>query len=164
MASTPPPAGRRGYDEEIVARAEHQDVVTPSGEVVGQDMVVAETVDNVGARRSTANWLGGVVYFIFAVIEILIALRVLLKLIGANPESGFSRFIYGVTGPFVAPFRNIINDPATGSGNVFEISSILAIIVYLLLSWIIAKLLQLLVDRPVSGVSATRSIGRRNQL
>ncbi len=163
MASNSPPPGRRVYDEEIVTRAEHQDIVTPAGEVVGQDMVVAETVDNVGARRSTADWLSGLVYFIFAVIEILIALRVLLKLVAANPESGFSRFIYAVTGPFVAPFRNIINDPATGGGNVFELSSILAIVVYLLLSWIIAKLLQLLIDRPASGVSATRTVGRRNQ-
>lgn len=161
MASNPPP-GDRGYDQEVVARSQRQDVVTPSGEVVGQDVVVSESVDNVEARRSSANWISGLVYFVFGVIEILIALRVLLKLIAANPDSGFTRFIYNVTGPFVAPFAGIVGEPATGGGSVFEISSVLAIVVYLLLSWGIVKLLQLLIDRPASGTSATRSVGRRN--
>ena len=163
MASNPPPSGDRGYDQEVVTRAQRQDVMTPTGDVVGQDVAVSEVVDNVESRRSSANWISGLVYFIFGVIEILIALRVLLKLLAANPDIGFTRFIYGVTGPFVAPFAGIIGEPAASNGTVFEMSSVLAIIVYLLLSWGIVKLLQLLIDRPSSGVSATRSVGRRNR-
>lgn len=164
MASRVPPPGDPAYDQEVVARAERQEVVTPSGEVVGQDVAVAELVDNVEARRSNANWIAGLVYFLFGVIEIAIALRVLLKLIAANADAGFARFIYGVTGPFVAPFQNIVGTPAADNGATFEVSSVLAIIVYLILSWIIVRLLQLLIDRPASGVSASRSVGRRTGL
>ena len=164
MANQPPSSRDRDYDQEIVTRAQRQDVVTPSGRVVGQDVAVSELVDNVEARRSRANWISGLIYFLFGVVEILIALRVLLKLLAANPDSGFSRFIYGVTAPFVAPFAGIVGEPAAGNGSVFELSSVLAIIVYLIFSWIIVRLLQLLLDRPSSGVTATRSIGQRNDL
>ena len=161
MASTPP-AGDSGYDQEVVTRAQRQHVVTPSGDIAGQDVAVTESVDNVEARRSTATWLTGLVYFLFGLVEIAIALRILLKLLAANPNSGFSQFIYGVTGPFVAPFAGIIGEPAASNGSVFELSSVLALIVYLLLSWIVARLLQLLIDRPSTGASASRSVGRRN--
>jgi YggT family protein len=163
MASNPP-AGDPGYDQEVVARAQRQQIVTPSGEVAGQDVAVTETVDNVEARRSTANWITGLIYFLFGLIEIAIALRILLKLLAADPNAGFSRFIYGVTGPFVAPFAGIIGEPAASNGSVFELSSVLALIIYLLLSWIVAKLVQLLIDRPASGVSASRSVGRNTTL
>ena len=159
MASPPP--GDPAYDQEVVSRAQRQNVVTPSGDVVGQDVAVSETVDNVEARRSTAYWVSGVVYFLFGLIEIVIALRVLLKLLAANPNAGFTQFIYNLSAPFVAPFEGIVGTPAASNGAVFEFSSILAIIVYLLLSWIIVKLLQLLIDRPVTGVSASRAVGRR---
>ena len=163
MASHPP-AGDSGYDQEVVARAQRQHVVTPSGDIAGQDVAVMETVDNVEARRSTANWITGLIYFLFGLIEIAIALRILLKLLAANPNAGFSQFIYNVTGPFVAPFAGIIGEPAASNGSVFELSSVLALIVYLLLSWIVAKLVQLLIDRPASGVSASRAVGRRTGL
>ena len=158
------PAGDSGYDQEVVARAQRQHVVTPSDEIAGQDVAVMETVDNVEARRSTANWITGLIYFLFGLIEIAIALRILLKLLAADPNAGFSRFIYGVTGPFVAPFAGIVGEPAASNGSVFELSSVLALIIYLLLSWIVAKLVQLLIDRPASGVSASRAVGRRTGL
>ena len=163
MASNPP-AGDSSYDQEVVTRAQRQQVVTPGGDVAGQDVAVMETVDNVEARRSTANWITGLIYFLFGLIEIAIALRILLKLLAANPNAGFSQFIYGVTGPFVAPFAGIVGEPAASNGSVFELSSVLALIIYLLLSWIVAKLVQLLLDRPATGVSASRSVGRNTSL
>lgn len=162
MVGRPPSPNDRNYDQEVVMRAERQDVVTPAGQVVEQDVTVSELVDNVEARRSSANWLAGLIYTLFGIVEILIALRVLLSLIAADRAAGFSRFIYGVTGPFVAPFNGIVGEPAASNGSVFEVPSVLAIIVYLILSWIIVRILQLVIDRPSSGVSATRTAGRRN--
>src|SRR5690242_16518250 len=104
MSGAGPGPGDPGYDQEVVARNERRNVMTPDGEVVGQEVVSSEMVDNVEARRSSANWIAGLVYFIFGVIEILIALRILLKLLAANPNAGFAQFIYSVTRPLVAPF------------------------------------------------------------
>src|SRR5918997_5166408 len=61
MASQPP-AGDSGYDQEVVARAQRQHVVTPSGEIAGQDVTVMETVDNIEARRPHPNWITRLIY------------------------------------------------------------------------------------------------------
>src|SRR4051794_16116088 len=106
--------GRRpggDYDQETVLREERQEAVTPAGRVVGQDVAVAEQVDRAEARTSGADWISSLVYFIAGVIGFLLALRILLKLIAANPESGFTRFIYGLSGPLVAPFAGIVGTP-----------------------------------------------------
>jgi uncharacterized protein YggT (Ycf19 family) len=154
------PAGR-DVDQELVVKNERQDVVTDSGAVVGQDIGTAATVDYVEARRSTADWINGLISLVIGLIAILIAIRVVLKLLAANTASGFTHFIYGVTGSFVAPFQGIFGTPSTDNGAVFEISSILAIAIYLLVGWLLMRLVQLMIDRPTTGVSVTRNVDQR---
>lgn len=155
------PVSDRDADQELIVRSERQDVVTSDGSVVGQDIGTAATIDRVEARRSTADWIGGLISLVVGIITILIALRVVLKLLAANTESGFTQFIYGVTGPLVRPFMNILGTPGANNGAVFEISSILAIAIYLLVGWLLTKLVQLVFDRPASGVSVTRNVDQR---
>lgn len=111
--------------------------------------VAVEDTDPLSARRSNAAWTARLVCFCFAVIEIALGLRILLKLIAANPDSGFTRLIYGVTAPFVAPFSNIVTMPTARNGATLDLSSLLAILVYLLLSWLCVRLFLLLIERPV---------------
>lgn len=99
-------------------------------------------------RLSNARWSARVIYFTFGVVEIVIAIRVLLKLIAANEASGLARFIYGFTAPLLAPFQNVVGSPRARNGSVFEFSSLLAILIYMLISWLIVRLLFLLLDRP----------------
>jgi uncharacterized protein YggT (Ycf19 family) len=152
------------YDEEVVARVEQRDVVGPGGQVLRQDVAVAEFVDNVEARQSRAAWLENLIYFIFGGIALLIAMRVLLKAIGANPENAFTNLIYQLSRPFVAPFLTIVEPIELGTTAMFEIASVLAIIVYLILAWLVVRLLILLFNRPATGVSASRSVGRQSHL
>ena len=152
---------RDDYDQEVVVREERQDVATPDGGVVAQDVAVAESYDREGARWATADWLTGLVYFLAGLLAIVIAIRVVLRLLAANPDSGFARLIYGLSGPLVAPFRGILGTPGAGNGAVFEASSLLAIAIYFLVGWIVARVIRLAVARPASGVSATRTAGRR---
>jgi YggT family protein len=152
---------RGDVDQELVVKNERQDVVTDSGAVVGQDVGTASTVDYVESRRSTADWINGLISLVIGLIAILIAIRVVLKLLAANTASGFTHFIYGVTGPFVAPFQGIFGTPSADNGAVFEISSILAIAIYLLVGWLLMRLVALLIDRPTTGVSVTRNVDQR---
>ena len=48
--------------------------VGPGGQVVRQDVAVAEFVDNVEARQSRTLWLENLIYFIFGAISLLIAI------------------------------------------------------------------------------------------
>ena len=86
-----------------------------------------------------------VVYYLGGVIIALLFLRLIFQLFGANQASGFVDFIYTVSGLFVAPFFGIFGEPTFGVSH-FETSTLVAIIIYALLTIGIAKLLT--VTRP----------------
>jgi uncharacterized protein YggT (Ycf19 family) len=71
--------------------------------------------------------------------------------LGANPSAGFAEFIYGVTAPLVAPFVGLFGNPAY-QGSVLELSSIVALIVYALLAWLIGRLVWILVGETRSAI------------
>ena len=70
-----------------------------------------------------------IAWYIFGVVEILLAFRFVLKLLGANPAAGFSHFIYSVTYIFAAPFLNVFRVSQV-AGSVFEWTTLLAMLVY----------------------------------
>jgi hypothetical protein len=87
-----------------------------------------------------------VVWFVFAVIEILIAIRFVLMLFGANAAAGFVRMIYGVSEIFMAPFVAIFSTQRV-AGATFEWSALVAIAVYALIAWGITALIRTLSPR-----------------
>jgi uncharacterized protein YggT (Ycf19 family) len=89
------------------------------------------------AHTRPAYW----VYFVLGVLEVLIGLRVLLRLFGANPFAGFTTLIYDITYPFVALFQGVFPTPH-GYGSALEISSLLAMAIYALLAWGIVRLIE----------------------
>lgn len=86
------------------------------------------------------------IWLIAIIVEVLIGFRVFLKLIGANPESGFASFIYGITAPILAPFAGLTSTPSA-NGAVLEISSIIAMVVYAILFWLATYVIRVLWDR-----------------
>jgi YGGT family len=98
------------------------------------------------------------VYLFFGVVDGLLVIRLLLKLLGANPTAGFSNWIYNVTGFFMAPFKNIL--PTIGNEqSQLEMAVVLAILVYALLGWAIARFVAIVFYRNVTV--ARRSGGLR---
>lgn len=99
------------------------------------------------ASYRTLNYI---VYFVFAVIDILLAFRFAFKLLGANPSTGFVEFIYNLSGVFVAPFAGIFNTSVT-TGNVvasmFEPATLVAFVVYAVIAWVIAALIRVAADK-----------------
>ncbi|MFA5843993.1 MAG: hypothetical protein WC971_04090 [Coriobacteriia bacterium] len=91
-----------------------------------------------------------VVWFVFGVIEVLIAIRFVLKMLGANSSAGFVRMMYGVSDVLMAPFVTIFGT-ARVSGAVFEWSAIVAIAVYALIAWGIVALIRAVNPREHSG-------------
>lgn len=84
-----------------------------------------------------------IVYYIMGIIIALLSIRIVLLLLAANQGNMFVDFIYALSGIFASPFFGIFSyTPAYGS-SVFEISSVVAIIIYALLGWAIAKLFTL---------------------
>ena len=97
------------------------------------------------------------IWLFLGILEALIALRVLFKLIGVNAANSFATLLYNVTNLFVAPFASLVEAPAAG-GMVLEISSIIAMIVYLLIAWAAERIVYVLFYRPRGPVSVRQTI------
>jgi uncharacterized protein YggT (Ycf19 family) len=97
-----------------------------------------------------------IIYLAFGIIEVLIGIRVILKLLAANPDAGFTSLMYNVTQPFVALFESVFPS-AQSQGSSLEVSSLLAILVYALLAFGIVRLVQIMAHRQTPGAPTTKS-------
>ena len=84
-----------------------------------------------------------VVWYITGVIIALLALRLILQLLGANEGNPFVDLVYGLSGIFAAPFFGMFSYEPTYGVSYFEVSTFVAILIYALLGWGIAKLFTL---------------------
>jgi hypothetical protein len=97
-----------------------------------------------------------VVWYILGVIEILLAFRFVLKLLGANPAAGFTSFIYNATYIFATPFLSVFRSSRIAEGSVFEWTTLLAMLVYAIVAWGLIKLLMM--GRTVSTPEAATKL------
>jgi YggT family protein len=131
----------------------------PSRAAIEQDEVAA--YDPYAERRHSSYKVIQGVWLVVGLIEALIAIRFVLKVLGANPAAGFASFIYNITYPLILPFIGLFGTPQAG-GSVLELHSITALIVYALVGWLIAKVLWLMIGETRSGIASSGSSVRRN--
>jgi len=82
-----------------------------------------------------------IAYSLVTALEVLLLLRFVLRLFGANPENYFASFIYTLSEPFVAPFSTLFISPTfNGGANIFDVNLLIAIFVYALLVFLVSKL------------------------
>lgn len=108
----------------------------------GNTTIEKQTVRN-EATVSTRTMVERIVWFIIGFIAVVIAIRIVLMLLGANQGNAFVDFIYSLGGFFAAPFFGIFGYSPAYGGSVFEISSLVAILVYVLIGWGITKALNI---------------------
>lgn len=87
------------------------------------------------------------VWLLLGIVEALLILRVLFKALAANSAAGFVQLVYNASAPLVIPFRGIFATPEH-AGNVLELSSLVAIVVYGLVALGLVWLLAILNPRP----------------
>ena len=92
-----------------------------------------------------------IVWYILGIIEVLLGLRFVLKLLGANPLAIFTDIIYSITSMFVSPFVSVFRT-SYPAGTAFEWTTLLAMFIYYLIAYGIIKLL--LMGQDVSTVEA----------
>ena len=97
---------------------------------------VAKLIDYIG-------WL-------LLVLEVALTLRFLFKLIGADPANPFASFLYNLTNIFLFIFKGLVANPTFGSGGteVFEVTTLIAMVVYGLIFLLLKLLLQTAISRP----------------
>lgn len=94
------------------------------------------------------------VWLFLGILEVLIALRIGLKLIGANSDSPIVALIYGFTNLFLFPFAGMTATPSA-DGMVLELSSFFAMVIYALIAWAVERIIWLAFYRPRGPVVAT---------
>lgn len=87
------------------------------------------------------------IWLLFGILEALIAFRIGLKLIGANPGSPIVALIYGFTDLFLFPFQGMVGSPSVGP-MVLELSSLFAMLIYGLVGWVLERIVWVLFYRP----------------
>jgi uncharacterized membrane protein len=146
---------------EIIERPPPQPAPRPGPVVYGgpasrYDRTESVAYDPYQGRRAAAYRVSQMIYWIFGLIIGLVAIRFLLKLLGANPAAGFADFIYGVTAILVAPFVGLFGNPQA-NGTVLEMQSLIAIVVYALVAWLLVRLAWIVVGEHRTAVTTHSS-------
>lgn len=97
-----------------------------------------------------------IIWLLLVLLEAALGLRVLFKLLAVNPSNPFASFLYNFTNLFVAPFANLTGAPAVG-GSVLEVSTLIAMLIYLLFAWALARIVYVLFYRPSGTVNVRQT-------
>jgi hypothetical protein len=128
-----------------VDRREETVITRQPGYVATEQMVH----DIAAERRMRLFEIYRILWSVLVFMEILLAFRFMLRLIGANPDSGFAVLVYGLSGLFIGGFEGLIATPVYG-GSELELTTLIAMLVYVLIFWGIAYVIKIAVDRPRS--------------
>ncbi len=129
--------------------SQHESYVDSMGNRVDSREEVFE--DKNQSRANMRYWIASVVYFVLGVLEVILLLRFVFRLLGANRFNGFVSFLYDLSHVFVAPFNGIFNDQALGSHSVLEVSTLIAMLIYALLAWGLVSLGRVLFASNLTG-------------
>jgi hypothetical protein len=126
--------------DQQVTEVRESNTVQDGTNVRRQSVATSQSVGNgVVARR--------VIYYIAGFIIALLALRLVLLLLAANQGAPFVDFVYALSGVFAWPFYGIFSYQPTYGQSTFEISTVVAIIVYALIAMGLARLFTLTSNR-----------------
>jgi len=150
IGRTPPPD-----DDDrttVVQRRTETHVVDPSpyvppapGGQVNVSTAPAGQVNVSAVPAATTVWtFTRVVALLFTVLEVLLLVRFLLKLSGANQSQALVAGLYGVTEPLVRPFQGIFAIPADSA---FDVAALMAIVFLFLVAALIVALVKAIAGR-----------------
>jgi len=101
-----------------------------------------------------------IAWYLLSLLEVLLAFRFVLKLMGANAGAGFTNFIYALTWPFTAPFLAVFPKTAV-EGSIFEWTTLLAMLVYWMIALAIVRLF--LMSKTVSTGEAAAKLEEQDK-
>jgi hypothetical protein len=111
-----------------------------------QQSLIADDADIDDMPVARTSQAARVVYFVLAVVEVLLALRLVLKLLGANTGNAFVSAINTISYPLVRPFVGMF--PATlDTVQGFSVPAAVAMLVYALIAYLIIALIRVFIPR-----------------
>jgi fucose permease len=133
-------------------------VLAPVVPGTATNRTVTTAFDPSADRRANSARVVQAIYLGFGVIVGLLLIRFFLRALDANGDAGFAQAIYAITGMLVAPFSGLFGTPQLATGAALEISTLLALIVYAGVGWIVARAAWLIFgDAPSSSLASLGS-------
>jgi hypothetical protein len=130
-------------------------IVTPSTTTLSDGRpVVEQPAQKVYEKKKTIFRTYQIVWYILGVIEVLLAFRFILKMLGASTRSLFTSIIYALSAPFALPFLGMFG--ATSEGRyVIEWTTLVGMIFYVILAYGIIKVFQIVKPTDPEEVEST---------
>lgn len=119
--------------------------VAPAEEAapVGRRTPVATAAPVATSGYSVGSRLIQLVWLLAGVADIILALDFAFRAVPAN-NTGFAHYIYRLGGWLAAPFDGIFNTTTANHGtSVFRWSDVLAVVIYTVAAWIVARLVRI---------------------
>lgn len=91
------------------------------------------------------KFIRDITLYSMAFINILLFLRLILKLLSANPETPFVALVYVLSIPFLSPFAAAFPTPSIAGGYTLEFSTIFAMFVYSFVGYVIIEIIDAIV-------------------
>lgn len=114
----------------------------PAGSQVNVNSGQAAYVEPGGA--GPLYYVRRVLSLLFGVLAVLLGLRIVLLLLVANQQNTIVDFVYGVTEPFVAPFRGIFQFNEVRAGDAtLDVAALIALIGWMLIYVLLMAILRL---------------------
>jgi uncharacterized protein YggT (Ycf19 family) len=91
--------------------------------------------------KLTKGFIITIIHSIFAIAELVLSFRIILKLFGANKAAPFVNWVYETSEPLLYPFKDIFPSPKLNGLFVLEFSALFALLVYSLLAYVLTQLI-----------------------
>jgi YGGT family len=135
--------------ESRVVHEEPEGIKREESQVVIAGAVAPDSSTEVVHKLTPARKVTETVYLIFGIVDVVLLMRLALKLLGADSHAPFASFLYGVSDFLMLPFRGILPITAVSSKSVFELSVVIAIVVYALIAYGLGRLATISLSRSV---------------
>jgi hypothetical protein len=126
---------------------------TPKPSDTTDEAEVLESQEEARTVKYAIGKLNDFLQWFMAVLEVTLAIRFLLKLIGADPFNLFAGFLYALTDIILFPFSKIVPSPSIHTNQAFEWSTLIAMAIYWLIFWAIRRFLHILISGPEEASS-----------
>ncbi len=92
----------------------------------------------------TTRMLPALVQVVASLVELVLGLRIVLKLFDANPSTPFVNWVYQTTQPLLTPFEGMFPSPTLTGGFVIEFSTVFALMAYAFIGYLLVEIIDLL--------------------
>ncbi|HUY96904.1 MAG TPA: hypothetical protein VMW47_04650 [Verrucomicrobiae bacterium] len=141
-------------DETVVEQSATSPSTAPGFPIQSRERVrrTRTTALSPGWRWTEAVWLA------IGIVDIVLAMDFVFKILAAA-NTGFVSFVAKLAGSIAAPFQGIFSEQTLTSGHVTHWADVVAIIVYTIAAYIVARLIMLIAG-PRSRTTREGDVGR----